>query len=127
MNLVVFLFVGISTLLSYSQTYTSPYTQHFPSGIIEEINRTITFQDSEVQIITETLEGKDIYTLVIQEVSSELIEGSGGEELILNCVTTDGKFPTTIKIPYQEKIELINGIEPSPDGEGERYFRFLVD
>ena len=121
MNRVVFFIVVVFPLISYSQTYTSPYTQHFPSGIIEDINRTITFQESEVQIITETPEGKDIYVLKIQQFSSELLKGSAGKDIIFHCVTRDGNFPTTIRIPYQEKIEFIDVIKPSPDGEGERY------
>ncbi|UZH56333.1 hypothetical protein JRG66_05570 [Salinimicrobium tongyeongense] len=114
-------------IICVSQTYTSPYTQHLPSGIIEDINRTITFSESEVQIITETPEGKDLYVLRIQQVTSEFLKGSAGEDTIFLCVTRDGKFPTTIRIPYQEKIEIIDVIEPSLDGEGEHYYRFLVD
>ncbi len=114
-------------LICVSQTYTSPYTQHFPSGVIEEITRTIIIQESDVYITTETPEGKDIYILKIEEVTSELTEGSAGEDIIFHCATRDGKFPTTIRIPYQEKIEIIEIKEPSPDGEGERYYRFLVD
>ncbi|SDL83718.1 hypothetical protein SAMN04488034_101798 [Salinimicrobium catena] len=127
MKWVVYFFILVFPFISYSQTYNSPYTQHFPSGIIEEINRTITIQESEVHIATETPEGKDIHTLKIQEVTSELTEGSAGKDLIIKCVSKDGKFPTTIRIPYQNKIEIIDVIEPSPDGEGERYYRFLVD
>ena len=122
-----FFFVAFLPFISFSQSYTSPYTQHFPSGIIEDINRTIIFQESEVQIITKTPEGKDIYVLKIQQVTSELLKGSAGEDTIFYCVTRDGKFPTTIRIPYQEKIEIIDVIEPSLDGEGERFYRFLVD
>lgn len=120
-------FIAFMPFLGLSQTYTSPYTQHLPSGIIEDINRTITFLESEVQIITETPEGKDLYVLKIQEVTSEILKGSAGEDIIFHCVTRDGIFPTTIRIPYQEKIEIIDVMEPSLDGEGKRYYRFLVD
>ncbi|WP_156877210.1 hypothetical protein [Salinimicrobium terrae] len=127
MKLSLYCFIAFLPFLGFTQTYTSPYTQHFPSGGIEGINRTIIFQESEVQIITETPEGKDIYVLNIQQVSSELLKESAGEDTIFHCVTRDGKFPATIRIPYQEKIEIIDVIEPSLDGEGERYYRFLVD
>lgn len=132
MKLRLYCFMAFLPLIGFShtgfsQTFTSPYTQHFPSGMIEDINRTINFQESEVQIITETSEGKDVYVLKIQQVTSERLKGSAGEDTIFYSVTRDGKFPTTIRIPCQDKIEIIDVIEPSPDGEGERYYRFLVD
>ena len=108
MKLSLYCFIAFLPFLGFTQTYTSPYTQHFPSGIIEDINRTIIFQESEVQIITETPEGKDIYVLKIQQVSSELLKESAGEDTIFHCVTRNGKFPATIRIPYQKKIEIID-------------------
>ena len=127
MKYSLYCFIAFLSFTGFSQTFTSPYTQHFPSGLIEDINRTILFQDSEVHIISDTPEGKDIYVLKIKEVSSVATGVSAGKDIIFKWVSSDGKFPPTIRIPYQEKIEIIDVIEPSLDGEGERFYRFLVD
>ena len=103
-------------------TYTSPFTQVFPSGLIEEISRSITITEKEILIISDTPEGKDIQSLLIQQ--KELNEDNLPEYF---CTSQDGLFTTVVVLnlndpPYLEVFQpLLN--EP----EMVRHIRFLLD
>lgn len=63
----------------------SPFTQNYQSGRMESINRT------KITIITDTPEGKDIYSLTILEVEQKAIDGK--THTVFHCETEDGFYP----------------------------------
>lgn len=118
---VLFLFTlpaGAQELIFHSPlTQTSP--EDFPSQF-EEIERVLFFDGHSITITTATSEGKDFESFNIQEISS-LEQG-----LVFFCLSGNEE-KTTIIIPHQKKIEIIDLYRRSPETGEEVHVRFHVD
>lgn len=118
---VLFLFTlpaGAQELIFHSPlTQTSP--EDFPFQF-EEIERVLFFDGHSITITTATSEGKDFESFNIQEISS-LEQG-----LVFFCLSGNEE-KTTIIIPHQKKIEIIDLYRRSPETGEEVHVRFHVD
>ncbi|WP_156879182.1 hypothetical protein [Salinimicrobium xinjiangense] len=112
----------LSSFMWSQTTYTSPYTQHFPSGLIEDINRKIIVSDQEITIISDTPEGKDIQSLIIQS----RLKNEDGDPIFV-CTSKDGRVLTTALLQTNDppSLDLIQS-DPN-DPEVQLHYRFLLD
>jgi hypothetical protein len=116
------LFLLVSSFTWSQTTYTSPFTQSFPSGLIEEITRSITISDEEITIITDTSEGKDIQSLIIQT----RLKNDEGDPIFV-CTSKDGRVLTTALLQTNDPPSL-DLIQSDPDDpETQLHYRFLLD
>ena len=123
-KLAVFIFF-IFTGTVYSQvTYTSYFTQSYPTVFtseIKDINRTIIFEPEKITITTEVEGGKEIEVLDIEK--HDIINGT----FTFFCKNRNNKN-ITIAIPEnQEQIELIDYYYRSPKTNEKIQLRFYVE
>jgi len=91
----------------WGQTYTSPFTQYFPSGKVEIIDRTIEIDKDNFTIITDTEKGKDIQKLKIIEVE-KISEG-----IVYKCTSLDGLMPTIATYYPNNEAPYISILQPN--------------
>lgn len=104
-------------------TYTSYFTQSFPTTFtteIQNIDRRITFESQTISITTEIKGGKEIEMLNVE--GHDIQEGT----LIFFCKNRS-KQNVTIAIPRQEKVEVIDYYYRSPKKKEEVQLRFHVE
>jgi len=102
----------------WGQTYTSPFTQYFPSGKVEIIDRTIIIEKDNFTIITDTEKGKDIQKLKIIEVD-KISEG-----IVYKCTSLDGLMPTIATYFPNNEAPYISILQPN---NLNTEIRFLLD
>lgn len=120
-----FLFFLLFTRTLFAQvTYTSYYTQSFPTIFTTEImdvNRTIIFESETITITTEVEGGKEIEVLDIEK--HDLTNGA----FTFFCKNRNNRN-ITIAIPdNQEEIELIDYYYRSPKTNEKIQLRFYVE
>ena len=107
------------------ETYTSPYTQHFPSEIVEPLERVITINERTISIETE-IDDSTTDVLVLYITSFKLNEKDPENFRVYNCSSRDGKFHYQVMVP--KKPEYILVVQPSSLLPGElKEFRLLLD
>lgn len=114
---ILLLMLGIAPV-AIGQTYTSPFTQYFPSGQVEIINRTIEIDKENFTIITDTDTGKDIQMLIIKEVEKF------SEGIIYKCTSLDGVVPTIATYFPNNEAPFMSIIQPKSQYTE---IRFLLD
>ena len=127
MNFRVLILFSLVTQISLSQElYKSPITQHFPSGELERINRTIQFTKDTVFINSETPYGLQIKKYVVNEYSVHTFPVNGLSEFYV-CSSLDNIYTTYFQIPISDKVEFIEVVEPSQFYRPENRYRLLID
>ena len=109
MKILIF-FLLLSNLSWGQVTYTSPLTQHWPTLFtteFEEVERSIWFYPDEVVIVTGTKQGKEIQTLLVEDVEYS------DQGMRLDCISKDSTAITVV-VPYQKRVEIIDIYKPSP-------------
>ncbi len=128
MRTTLFILFLIFSLTSWSQiTFTSPITRHFPSGELELINRTITFDGKEFIIKSPILVNTfHVQKWIIKE-HAEIEFPMHGLAHFYVCESIDGMYTTYILIPAVDVIEYIEVLQPWQLNMEPRHHRFLVD
>ena len=117
------LFLLFSCLSRGQITYTSTYTQLWPSLFTteyQEIKRSITVDAGSITIASQIPGGKDIQELLIEDVHLN------DENTVYSCITKDRRKIVLI-IPPREKIKFIDLYKTLPDTGEEIQLRFLLD
>lgn len=125
LNLILLFLISPLFALS-QQVYTSPYTQNFPVGLIEEVKREITITPERIVVATETEAGKDIQTFIIKSRTKKEDQFLGWCDLI-SCTSSDGAYVTFFLIPVTEKVEIIEVVQPQQYDQEKKNYRFLID
>ena len=123
-TIVIILFLCFHNSVG-QEIYTSPFSEHFPSGIVETFDRKIIVNEDSFTIETVIDESAtDIQLLLIK--SFELNQTDPANYRVYHCSSQDGKFPYKVVIPKDPEYILI--IQPSRliPGELEGY-RLLLD
>lgn len=124
LGLLLFLFVVNTS--SGQQVFTSPFTQHLPSGQVEEIQRTIMMNDEKIVITTITEDGKDIQTLMVQEQEQNF--DNHGSNVVYSCTSKDGKYPTLFILYNDTDAPHITVLQPSiEDPQKQQEIRLLLN
>ncbi len=126
-KITIFIFFLISQIF-YGQeiTFYSPFTQHEGATLIETINRKIVVSDEVFTIITDTPDGKDIYTLTILSVEQRVDDGV--PNTVFHCETKDRIYPTVIVYYENDGAPYMDVFQPSfVDPKKLDRFRFLID
>lgn len=107
------------------EIYTSPFSEHFPSGIVETFERRIIIKEDNIIIETAIDDSTvDVQTLLI--ASYELSKNDFENYRIYLCTSQDGKFPYKVIIPKGAEYILIYQPSRLIPGEMEAY-RLLMD
>ena len=73
MKKILTLIFFITPIFCWSQqTFTSSYTQHWPTiftSEIEQINRSIAFEENAISLVSENKSGKEIETFYIRKIN----------------------------------------------------------
>jgi hypothetical protein len=94
MKIVLLILICFVTGQGFCQElYKSPITQHFPSGELERINRTIQFTKDTVFINSETPYGLQIKKYVVNEYSVHTFPVNGLSEFYV-CSSLDNIYTT---------------------------------
>lgn len=127
MKFTVFIFLYFISQISISQElFKSPITQHFPSGEIVRIERTILFTKDSVFIHSETPYGLQIKKYVVNDYSVHTFPVNGLSEFFV-CSSLDNIYTTYFQIPILEKVIFIEMVEPRQFYRKQGRFRFLID
>lgn len=104
-TVIIILFLCFQNLVGQG-IYTSPFSEHFPSGIVETLERRIIINEDNITIET-TIDDSyvDIQTLLIE--SFELNKSDLGNFRVYLCTSPDGKFPYKVIIPKDPEYILI--------------------
>ena len=97
------------SLNGHSQIYTSSYTQTWPDIFktdIENINRSISFEENTITMATENTKGKEIEVFYIQKIE----ESSKATEYF--CLTSKDEQIIIIK-PVRKELHIIDIFRPS--------------
>jgi hypothetical protein len=121
MKTILLIILFVSTVHSSwgQKVYTSPFSVHQTTQIVERIPRTITITDSQITI--ESIINKrmtDIQIMIIQtkEVSYE----NNIKSDVYQCTSPDGMYPSTVII--EENPGHITVLQPSlNEGQMEEY------
>ena len=119
--------------MSYAQlslgqvTFTSPITQHFPSGELELIERTIKFDGKEFIIETQTMMNTIHTQKWIVKEYSEMEFPMHGLSHFYVCEAVGGLYTTYILIPSKDPIEYLEIVQPQQYHFEPNHLRFLVD
>ena len=123
MSRTIFIFFLFFCIAGFAQTvYTSPYTQSWPNifqSEIEEINRSISIGHSEVIIISETSEAKEVETLRVLQMQEKV------ETIVFKCLGRNGK-PVTVIVPAGSPVKFIDIYKFSEKTGEEEHFRMFV-
>lgn len=120
----ILLFLCFQNLVG-QEIYTSPFSEHFPSGIVETFERRIIINEDNITIETAIdYSSVDVQTLLI--ASFELNKNDPENFRVYLCTSQDGKFPYKVILPKDPEYILI--IQPSRliPGELDGY-RLLLD
>lgn len=128
MRLILFVHFLISSLTSWSQvTFTSPITQHFPSGELEIIERILRFDGKEFVIESKTVVNTwHTQKWIVKEYFKMEFPIHGPSHLYV-CDSPDGFYTTYILIPDVDPIEYIEVIQPKQLHFERNHYRSLVD
>lgn len=107
--------------------FSSPITQHFPTGELEVINRTISFDGKEFLIESETsFKAMHVQKWVVKEYSEMDFPVHGLSHFYV-CESVDSIYTTYILIPDVNPIEYLEIIQPQQLTFDPTHVRFLVD
>lgn len=128
MRSVIKFLVLIYSLTTWSQvTFTSPITQHFPSGELEIIERNIKFDGKEFIIETKTpVNSWHVQKWLVKEYSEMEFPIHGLSHFYV-CEAVGGLFTTYILIPADDPIEYIEIVQPKQYHFEPNHYRFLID
>ena len=123
MSRIIFILLFLICSTGSAQTvYESPYTQSWPNifqSEIEEIERSISIGHSEVVIISETSEAKEVETLRVQQMEEK------AETIVFKCLSRNGK-PATVIVPAATPVKFIDIYKFSEKTGEEEHFRMFV-
>lgn len=128
MKIHIFLICFVISLTSWSQvSFTSPITQHFPTGELELIDRTITFDGKEFVIESKTSAGNwHVQKWIVKEYSEMEFPIHGLSHFYV-CEAVGGLYTTYILIPSKDPIEYLEIVQPQQYHFEPQHLRFLVD
>lgn len=128
MRSFITIFFFFTSLTTWSQvTFTSPITQHFPSGELELIERIIKFDGKEFVIESKTpIDTWHVQKWIVKEYS-EMDFPIHGLSHFYVCEAVGGLYTTYILIPDVDLIEYIEVIQPKQLHFEGNHYRFLVD
>lgn len=126
MRFSLFLILAIFLQTAVSQEiYTSPFSEHFSSRIVETFERRIIINEDNITIKTAIDDSSvDVQTLLIE--SFELNKNDPENFRVYLCTSQDGKFPYKVIIPKDPEYILIYQPSRLIPGEMEAY-RLLLD
>lgn len=127
MKFKISILLFLITQIGLSQDlYKSPITQHFPSGDLERINRTIEFTKDTVFINSATPYGFQVKKYVVNEYSVHTFPVNGLCEFYV-CSSLDNIYITYFQIPISEKVKFIEMVEPMQYYRPLNRLRLLID
>ena len=103
--------------------YTSSFTQTWPTifnSRVEEVNKTISFEDNTITLATETPLGKEFELFYIQRIS----ENNGATQYF--CLNSKEQ-PITVILPSPENLRFIDIYRPSLKTREEVQYRLHLN
>lgn len=120
---ILFLFLFLTSSLGWSQeVFKSPYTQSWPdifNSRIDEVDRSISVGHSEIVIITQKDNIKEVETFVVQKIIEK------NNVVVFECLTKE-REPARVIIPLKKEIDIIDVFKPSEKTGEEEHLRFYV-
>lgn len=104
------------------EVFKSPYTESWPNifqSRIDQVNRSISIGHSEIVIITEKEQFKEVETFKVEAVEEKNFT------MVFYCLTRSGKTAKVI-VPKKNEIEFIDVFKPSEKTGEEQQLRFYV-
>lgn len=125
--LKIFIFL-INSITAWSQvTFTSPITQHFPSGELELIERKISFDGKEFVIESKTpIDTWQVQKWIVKDYSEMEFPIHGLSHFYV-CEAIGGLYTTYVLIPSKDPIEYLEIVQPRQYHFEPNHYRFLVD
>lgn len=122
---LTFYFLFSFQLIFSQETYTSPFSEHFPSGLVETFERVIKINEEDITIETKVDSlTNDLQVLVVK--SYQVNEQDLENHRVFICSSPNGEFPSKVIIPKHREYILV--MQPSRIVPGElEAFRLLLD
>ena len=125
MKTILLIILFVSTFHSWGQkVYTSPFSVHQTTQIVERIPRIITITDLQItieSIINERMTDIQIMIIRTREVSYE----NNTKSDVYQCTSPDGVYPSTVFI--EENPGYITVIQPSLNEDQLEEYRLMLE